>query len=166
MLNRILIDPRVFAAEQESIRGKVALSDLDKRVQSDDFAELSAEIAYSLQGGTDKWQRPFVALSVSGVLLLRCQRCMQPVEFLLDETATVVLFLDEQELDEAMLVDDELDGMLLEDELDVLSLVEDQILMALPVSPKHEHCSHTDLTASPQGKTNPFAVLAGLKKTD
>ena len=91
---------------------------------------------------------------------------MQPVHFALDENVRIVLFENEESLDEAMLADEELEGMLLEAELDVFSLIEDQILMALPFSPKHDDCGNADLDAVNQNKTNPFAVLAGLKKSD
>lgn len=166
MLNRILIEPQAFAIKQENLRGKVLLNDLDKRVWSHDFTELSSELAYTLQGGVDRWQRPFLTFTLSGSLPLQCQRCMQPVHFALDENVRIVLFENEESLDEAVLADEELEGMLLEAELDVFSLIEDQILMALPFSPKHDDCGNADLDAVNQNKTNPFAVLAGLKKSD
>ena len=65
-----------------------------------------------------------------------------------------------------MLADEELEGMLSADELDVFSLIEDQILMALPFSPRHEQCGNADSATVNQSKPNPFAVLAGLKKSD
>ena len=52
--------------------------------------------------------------------------------FTLDETSRIVLFANEEDLDEAMLADEELEGMPIEKELDVRGLVEDQILMSLP----------------------------------
>jgi len=67
--------------------------------------------------------------------------------------------------DEAMLADEDLEGMLQESEIDVFSLIEDQILMALPFSPKHEQCGNAQLEANNQSKPNPFAALAGLKKS-
>lgn len=164
MLNRLLIDPKAFAAQAETLNGKVALQDLDKRVWSPDIADLTSDIAYTLTGGTDRWQRDFLDLSVSGSLKLHCQRCMQHTEFLLDEQVRIVLFTNEKTLDEAMLADEELEGMLLEDELDAFTLIEDQILMALPISPKHDDCDNAKLNPINQNKPNPFAALAGLKK--
>lgn len=57
-------------------------------------------------------------------------------------------------------------------ELDLLALIEDEIILALPVVPLHdiEHCevSEADMTFGvlpPEAeKPNPFAVLASLKK--
>jgi len=118
-----------------------------------------------ITGGTDKWQRPYLTLTLSGCLPLQCQRCMQPTEFALNENVRIVLFENEETLDEAMLADEDLEGMLQEPEIDVFSLIEDQILMALPFSPKHEQCGNAQLEANNQSKPNPFAVLAGLKKS-
>ena len=164
MLNRILIEPQVFATQSKTLFGGVDLCDLDERVHSPDIINLSSKLQYQIKGGVDKWQRPFLDLSITGDLKLCCQRCMQPVDFALDELARIVLFSDEHQLDEAMLADEELEGILLEDELDIFNLLEDQILMALPISPKHNDCDNKQLDAINQDKPNPFAALTGLKK--
>lgn len=164
MLNLLLIEPSAFAAQAQSLRGSIYLQDLNQRIWSSDIVDLASEIHYFIQGGVDRWQRPFLDLSVSGSLKLYCQRCMQPTEFLLDEKVHIVLFPNEECLDEAMLADETLDGMLLKDELDIHSLLEDQILMALPISPKHDDCTNVQLNQINQNKPNPFAVLADLKK--
>lgn len=163
MSNRILIDPSAFATQNEVLHGTVALQDLDERVRPQDIVDQSTHIKYTLQGGCDRWQRLFLDLAISGELNLQCQRCMQPMNFHLNETAHIVLFENEQLLDKAMLADDDLEGMVTEAELDVYTLIEDQILMALPFSPKHEDCCSNDLSST-QIKPNPFAVLAGLNK--
>lgn len=164
MLNRILIDPQAFTAQADSLNGTVKLQDLDERAWSPDIADLSSELRYTLTGGTDRWQRPFLDLSLSGSLKLHCQRCMQDTDFALNEQVHIVLFSDENALDDAMLADEELEGMLLDSELDVFSLLEDQMIMALPISPKHDACGDDNLAKINQDKPNPFAVLAGLKK--
>ena len=153
MLNRILIDPQAFATQSETLQGKVSLQDLDKRIWSPDIADTATDIHYAITGGVDS------------SLKLNCQRCMQPTEFLLDEQVHIVLFHHEQDLDDAMIADEELEGMVLENELDIFTLLEDQILMALPISPKHEQCGNNQLDKINQDKPNPFAVLAGLKKS-
>lgn len=164
MLNRILIDLPAFTTQAETVQGTILLNDLDKRVWSPDIVNTAAELRYTLTGGKDRWQRPFLDLTLSGCLSLYCQRCMKPTDFMLDEYVHIVFFNNENELDEAMLHDDELEGMVQQNELDVFGLLEDQILMALPISPKHNHCDSTDLDKANQDKPNPFAVLAGLKK--
>ena len=165
MSNRILIDPQAFARQKESLSGTVVLADLHERVHSPDILDLSAAVSYTLHGGTDELQRPFLQLHLHGVLPLQCQRCMKAVDFAVDENVRIVLFADEAALDRAMLADDALEGMVSDKETDVYTLLEDQILMALPLSPKHDDCPSDTDAYRPQ-RTNPFAVLAGLQKTD
>ena len=151
-----LIDPEVFAAEGQNLQGSFLLEELDERVSSHDYpADKQTRVSFTLQGGRDRLQRLFLDLNVKADMPLVCQRCITPVPFLLDETSRIVLFADE-----------ELEGMLLEKELDVQTLVEDQILMSLPFSPRHEDCGNNGtLEEVNRDKPNPFAVLAGLKSS-
>lgn len=166
MLDPILIDPEVFAAEKRCLQGELMLNQLDERVWSHEYlADTQATVSFTLKGGRDRLQRLFLELELKGGVPLICQRCIKPMPFQFDETSRIVLFADENSLDEAMLADDELEGMLLEKELDVRALLEDQILMALPFSPRHEDCGNVVLTEVNQDKPNPFAVLAGLKSS-
>lgn len=165
MLNPNLIDPEVFAAEQQKLQGSFLLEELDSRVSAHEYpANKQSRIEFTLQGGRDRWQRLFLDLRIQADMPLLCQRCITPMPFDLDESSRIVLFTDEESLDEAMLADEELEGMLLTPELDVRELVEDQILMALPAAPRHEECGNVSLEKVNQDKPNPFAVLAGLKK--
>ena len=151
-----LIDPEVFAAEGQNLQGSFLLEELDERVSSHDYpADKQTRVSFTLQGGRDRLQRLFLDLNVKADMPLICQRCITPMPFLLDETSRIVLFADE-----------ELEGMLLEKELDVRTLVEDQILMSLPFSPRHEDCGNNGkLEEVNRDKPNPFAVLAGLKSS-
>ena len=126
---------------------------------------MSGECDLASKSCRDDWDRIRLSLHLAGSLKLCCQRCLQPFDFELDETAQVVLFADEEALDQAVQDDDTLEGMVCGRELDVYSLLEDQILMALPFSPKHENCGSGE-TAVQSDKPNPFAALAGLKKPD
>ena len=89
---------------------------------------------------------------------------MQPLPFALNEQARIVLFDSEEALDEAMAAEEELEGMLPEAQLDVGTLVEEQILMALPYAPCHESCHSDKLDAVNQDRPNPFAALAAFEK--
>lgn len=75
---------------------------------------------------------------VRGRVVLECQRCLQPVQFLLDAPIHVALTTfqsddrAEQEGLESWLVEDE--------RLFIQDFVEDEILLALPFVAKHEQC--------------------------
>ena len=161
----MLIDPVAFAQAGERLSQTVALRDLDVRLRTHEFlADDGGEFAYTLTGGRDKWDRLYLDLTVDGSIKLACQRCLKPLPFAVAEQARIVLFADEAKLEEAMLSDPDLDGVVVEGQWDVQALVEDQVLMALPFSPRHSDCDNTDLTRINQDKPNPFAVLADLPK--
>jgi uncharacterized protein len=73
---------------------------------------------------------------------------------------------------QAELEDDESseDVLVLSQDFDLVGLIEDEVLMDLPVVPRHETCpvaikllaADPDFEDTP-AKPNPFAVLAGLK---
>ncbi|HFA6078002.1 DUF177 domain-containing protein [Neisseria gonorrhoeae] len=150
-----LIDPEIFAAERQNLQGSFLLEELDERVSLHDYpADRRTKISFTLTGGRDRLQRLFLDLNVKADMPLICQRCIKPMPFMLDESSRIVLFSDE-----------ELEGILIEKELDVRALVEDQILMSLPFSPRHGHCGNTLPESANQDKPNPFAVLAGLKSS-
>jgi len=101
-------------------------------------------------------------LEISGVLPLACQRCLDAVPFDLDVNSLLELVPEGAELSEDELEDDTRDFLPVERELDVAELVEDEILLALPVAPRHEKCGLPG-AADAGERINPFAALSGLK---
>lgn len=164
MLDPILIDTATFTREQQQRSGQLQLQALDRRVWSHELlAQREGIIQYQVCGGIDRWQRPFLDISVEGQLELVCQRCLQAVSWALNDQSHMVLFTSEQLLDEAMAADETLEGAVWSAEYNLAALLEDQILMAIPVAPRHEDCDHTLATQTNQDSGNPFARLAGLK---
>ena len=128
----------------------------------------AGEIAYSLHGGYDRRQRPRLRLEVSGSVNLRCQRCLSGLSVPLALSADLLLV---QSGTTAALEDDDPlapDGIEASANLDVRGLVEDEIILSLPFSPRHEEgaCRAPADDAGPAAtKETPFARLASLKKT-
>ncbi len=115
-------------------------------------------------------------------LPLICQRCLEGVAFELDLDIHLALLSDERFLDRLGRDKDEVDYIILSEAqiahgetIDVIDLLEDEILLALPLSAKHNDCELNvvaagagviDPTTTNQPKPNPFAALAGLKSKD
>jgi uncharacterized protein len=103
---------------------------------------------------------------------LTCQRCMGVVETPVEVDQWYRFVASE---DIAMAEDDqsEEDLLVMEPQFDLLAVLEDELLMALPLVPMHEQCpvapklqaGETDVAGEPDSgkKPNPFAVLAQLK---
>lgn len=110
-------------------------------------------------------------LRANVVLALTCQRCLQPLTVPLEVDRHFVFAADEAqaaEMDEEL---DEADVLPLSRALDLRGLVEDELILATPLVPRHADCRLPLVEAGaevvePQieAPPHPFAALAALKK--
>lgn len=120
-------------------------------------------------GGTDgeRW----LHLGVDTVLPLTCQRCLTPVVTPLEADCWFRFVADEATA-EAQDDESEEDLLVLSREFDLRALIEDELLMAMPLVPLHDVCPipvkmavvDPDFEEAVATKPNPFAALASLKK--
>ncbi|HSC79462.1 MAG TPA: YceD family protein [Chitinolyticbacter sp.] len=150
-----------FAKEKQSLEGSVEVAALARL--ADQLADQAGVVNWRLVGGVDRYQRPYLVLTLRGELNLVCQRCLKPLAWSLKGESVLTQFVDEESLDDAENIDEDLEGMLIEPELDVQGLVEDEVLLSLPLAPRHVACGDEDEAVRAAAKPNPFAVLAGLK---
>lgn len=114
-----------------------------------------------------------LAIKLTGEVWLQCQRCLQPVAIDLTDNYNLALLENESQI---TLVDDEQDYLLLEEVitdssperlLPLKKLVEDEVLLKIPMAAKHDDCemAATQVGEIPeeQEADNPFAALAALK---
>ena len=131
-----------------------------------DCADKSGEIRWSIQGGLTRQGYPSMTLAVAGTVQLVCQRCLAPFSFAIDSSTMLVLGKDDEEADqiEEILDDDSIDVIVGSHTCDIRDLLEDEALLALPQSAKHEVCPATALLDSLKSeKVSPRAGLKNLK---
>ncbi|BEV71854.1 MULTISPECIES: YceD family protein [unclassified Paludibacterium] len=162
MSNPILIDPLKHAYDGRRIAGKLPVNQLDERVLSE-LASTAGEVSWTLTGFVDDNRRPSLRIELAVALSVPCGRCLQPFAVNLVADSVITLFTSEEKLEEAVEADEELDAIMAEPELDVKALIEDEIIMGLPLSPLHDDCGTEHLERAKADKPNPFAVLAALK---
>ena len=161
----LVIDSLDFVCKAEVRRGKIAIAGF-QRLQ-DYLASNSGELGYAVTGVLDANGRPVLRVDIQGIVNLQCQRCLEELKHVLDIHTELLLAQNEQELqhfDE----DESLDCILAQPDMDVLSLIEDEIILGLPVSPRHEQSRCTSggrEDGKATRKVSPFAALAALKKT-
>lgn len=110
-------------------------------------------------------------LKAGAGLALECQRCLGPVAVVLD-VDRALQFVPGEDQAAALDAQSEDDVLALSRWLDLRELVEDELLLALPLVPRHEACPQplplADEPALPEGgegeRPNPFAVLQSLKE--
>jgi uncharacterized protein len=122
-----------------------------------------------LVGGSNAQGRPALTLTLAGSVPLVCQRCLQPFAAIVDQSTELLLARSEAEL--ARLDVEEIEVVLATDRLDPLTLVEDELLLSLPFSPRHAdgQCELASPVVAGQesgkGRISPFDRLGELKKT-
>ena len=153
-------DSFAFARDGRVLEGALAATSLERL--HDLLAEVSGEVSFRLQGYKGERGQSMLRLQVNGVLPLACQRCLEAIHFELDVDSQLELISEDSELSQDELEDDTRDFLPVAGELDVAELVEDEILLALPVAPRHERCGLPG-AADVGERINPFAALAELK---
>jgi uncharacterized protein len=162
MYARPFIDSLDFARNGRRISGEVQIAELPRLL--DILENPQGILSYAVQGGVDKQGTHFLDVSVTGQGQLRCQRCLDGLDYPV-QLETRLLLRDQPSLDALEDEEEEYDSILVDIHLNVLDLLEDEILLSLPIAPKHElgACQVTDGVNTHREEKNPFAVLAKLK---
>lgn len=160
MSQQLNIDSFAFAREGRVLEGALELSCLERL--HDLVTEVSGEVHYRLQGSKGEWGQPQLRLTVAGFLPLSCQRCLEAIRFEIDVDRVLELVPEGAEMSQDELEDDTRDFLPVAGSLDVAELVEDEILLILPVAPRHENCGLPGAAEAGE-RISPFADLAKLK---
>ncbi|MTZ12438.1 metal-binding protein [Pseudomonas sp. JL972] len=162
------IDPRKLADRAASLQGELNLSQLQRLAESleDDQGVVRASFAF----GRDEQRTVVIHSQLDVDVKMICQRCLEPVVLPIHsecDYAVVNEGASSQHLPKGY---DVLEVG--EDPLDLLALVEDELLLALPIVPLHdpEICQPPVGPDEPEPsedevtRSNPFSVLAQLKR--
>ncbi|GHT80894.1 hypothetical protein AGMMS49960_03400 [Betaproteobacteria bacterium] len=151
-----------FAREAGRLEGVVPLDRFGRL--RDQLLRVDGAVDYRIGGGVGIDGKARLEIALRGQLVLRCQRCLgeYPWELAVDSVLMPMRVGDALPEDE--LENDEVDAIEVEaaGELDPLVLIEDEIILALPLVPRHESCSLLREQGG-AGRESPFAVLAGLR---
>ncbi|NMG44221.1 metal-binding protein [Aromatoleum toluvorans] len=159
----VIPDPFKFAAEGRSLTGAIPLAELSRL--ADVLLDKSGEVQFSLAGEMGIDRKPRMRLAITGELRVRCQRCLSSMAWPLGVDVLFELVRPGQPIPEDELEEDEFDAIEATPDMDVRALVEDEIVLAVPIAPRHEECE----APRPDGgavKESPFASLEKLRKTD
>ncbi|MGB8339397.1 MAG: YceD family protein [Burkholderiales bacterium] len=155
------IDGMQFARREQSVEGGFAVKDMPRLRET--LASRDGEIRYRIEGRFQANDRPVLECNISGLVELQCQRCLEPINHPLRIQSRLVLVSSEAALPDTQDEPDEADTIVASHEMNVAELVEEEILLSLPLVPRHEVCELA--TAGKQEKSlGGLAALAALKK--
>jgi len=166
------IEPLRLARSHRLLSGQLPLKRMQRLIES--IEDKSGDIDIDLKFDIDMNGVSMLEGQVCCSLQLRCQRCMQPMTFPIDVTFRLALVESEAEIDA---LGEQYEPLLLEDDLvSIADIVEDELLLALPIVPRHaeDECQLINPAAEPveqqatepepSREDNPFAVLAELQR--
>lgn len=161
------IDPRKFAERGVQITGTTSVEKMPQLAsylcQGDDT------IAVDLQFDLDELKIRTVTGSAKGLVHMTCQRCLEPVAVDIEAAFNLAIAPNEERAKQLPRYYDPL--IVEDDEVETLSIIEEELILSLPIVPYHTDCSvqtsfgdKTDAAKTLESeKPNPFSVLAQLK---
>ncbi len=168
------LDLKLLAQSGSEIAGSDMLSKYERLSQearglaADSPIEWSAlgEIRSAQTGQDQVWLHVTARVSMP----LVCQRCMGPMDVALDVNPSF-RFVSTEEIALAQDEEAEEDVLVFSREFNLATLIEDEMLMALPLIPRHDVCptqvklraADAEFDQTSVEKTSPFSALAQLK---
>ncbi len=183
-----IIEPLALAAQGRELEGKLRQSDLPRllpllfsvngKVGSDKEKNIGAtDVEYTLRFGLDEGGVPMVTGTVQTALVLECQRCMEGMTWPVAAKIRLGIASSRKAAEQLPASYEPL--VVSEADITVATLIEDELILALPSIAMHEidECPQGEAflglkegseKVGPEDKStpkreNPFAVLAELK---
>lgn len=167
------LDVRRFAEEGGALSGREPVRE-HERLMAETQGRGGSDIAWSATGEirNPRHVHPeiWLHLRAQAVLPLTCQRCLGPVEVPLAVDRSFRFVADE---DMAAAQDEEAeeDVLAISRSFDLVELIEDELLMELPLAPRHEVCPEPvrmsaqdpDFDEAAGRRESAFGVLGRLK---
>ncbi len=168
------LDVKAFAQAGTALSGRDRLARFERLLDEAGGQGADREVSWKARGempvDASGHSRVWLHLSARVSLPLTCQRCLgaADVDVAVDRSFRFVATEAQAEAEDE---ESEEDVLMLSRDFDLYALIEDELLMALPLVPRHEVCptvvqlsaEDPDFEAAGATRPNPFAALAGLK---
>ena len=134
-----------------------------------DLTDTTGALVYRVSGETNTQKHPLLHIEIQGELQMTCQRCLEALQHTVNVDNTLHLVASEADLDSE---EDELNAIIAgsdapekivgSTDFDILDLLEDEVILSLPLTLVHDVCP-TQLPTSSGQKASVFDILAKLK---
>ena len=163
MALELLIHPDRITEKPTVFDGEVDLEDFPRLVES--LANDRIDLKYKVIARLDPQRRKVVSCIIEGFVFLTCQTTLEAFRHDISIEDRLVLVDDEAQLPPIEEESDAEDYLVADGPLDVLDLVEDAVLLALPMVPRKPGLDEGGEAGAPkEPRESPFAGLASLKK--
>jgi uncharacterized protein len=157
------IHPELICERPQVFEGTADLADFPDI--ADALANEDAELRYKVTAHLEPGRRKVVSCIIEGFVFLTCQKTLDAFRHEISVADRLVLVDSESDLPPIEEEQDHEDYMVADGPIDVLDLVEESVLLALPMVPRKPGLDAED-PGKPEGKLkeSPFAALERLKK--
>ena len=154
------IDSAKFCKEAQQLAGTLAPADLP-RLRAEVLPNTDFAVEWQAEGNSPDE----LILSLQSKVQMKCQRCLNAMEEPINVTYRFQFVKDEAAAEAYDAESDEADALVHSRQFDLQELIEDEMLMALPLVSLHEVCPSAGAAGflPPDAKPNPFAALKNLK---
>jgi len=162
----VIIDPFRFAKKSEPLERVITLQPKDRL---EGVILENSEITIHLSGNRNHKGRLTLEGELSGSVKLRCQVCLENIDYPVDVSFKLVLVSSEERAEE--LTENEEAIIIIDDQLELEELVTTELLLAMPVSASHRDITGNDCISDDalvsgeletQKSSSPFDVLKNL----
>lgn len=128
------IDGFAFSRVRGVVRGQASAAQLPRIVES---GVRDVRVEYEVRGVDTALGKPGLDVRVQGEAVLACQRCLEDLTHPIDLAVELELAAEQAAIDAA---EDDIDRVLASSSMSVEQLVEDEVLLELPMAPRHPRC--------------------------
>ncbi|MCK5728198.1 MAG: DUF177 domain-containing protein [Methylococcales bacterium] len=167
MLGRLpnFIDPHAFADKRRQLSGDIALNQFSRLsdVLSDDQGSVNIQLSF-----LKNRRLSLIQGDIQTELRVDCQSCLKIMTLPLAVSINLAVV---ESLAQAEKLASEYDPLIVnEKKISLINVIEDELLLAIPDFPRHEHlclepAKQTDVIETTTEPNNPFSILAQLKNT-
>lgn len=187
------VEPFALATQRRTIEGKMPLTEMRRlstllrsshkglgNEANNAEGGVEGNVEFTLLFDIDEGGVPRIGGNVSTTIVLQCQRCMEGMDYPVVSKVRLGIVPSHEAAEN---LPDNYDPLVVSgDEISIASILEDEIMLALPIVAMHEieSCPHGETSnkniegsdqeveqknMASSNRENPFAVLAQLKKT-
>ena len=158
-----LIDPELISTKPQVWKGTFVAADLERL--EDAIADEGGELRYEITAMLDRQRRKTLSCIIEGFVFLICQNTLEAFRHEISIKDRLILVDGESSLPSVEEESEDEDYVVADEPLDVRDLVEDAVLLSLPMIPRKPGSEGAAKPGPEEGpKTSPFAALESLKK--
>jgi uncharacterized protein len=164
MDDEYLLHPDRISTKPTVLEGTFRPAELERL--EDSVADDRGELRYRITARLDPQRRKVVSCIIEGFVFLTCRTSLEAFRHPISIDDRLILVDDESQLPPVEEESETEDHLVADGPLDIRDLVEDAVLLSLPMMPRKPGLGEAvgGEEAPVPGESSPFAALAALKK--